>query len=105
MTRIFRENALSITRAEVTTRGSKAVNTFYVKDSSGDQVKSETIEAVRNTIGKSVVTLKEDNVATTTNSMANSQPTRRFSFSNLFRTRSEKFLYNLGLISSCSEVV
>lgn len=30
VTRIFRENGLSVTRAEVTTRGSQAVNVFYV---------------------------------------------------------------------------
>ncbi|KAK9048237.1 hypothetical protein SSX86_032800 [Deinandra increscens subsp. villosa] len=106
VTRIFRENGLSITRAEVTTRGSKAVNTFYVTDSYGDQVKSETIEAVRNAIGESVLTLKEDDDAlTAVNSKGNSQPAARFSLSSLFRSRSEKFLYNLGLISSCSEVV
>ncbi|KAJ0446435.1 putative [Protein-PII] uridylyltransferase [Helianthus annuus] len=101
VTRIFRENGLSITRAEVTTRGLKAVNTFYVTDSSGDQVKSGMIEAVRDAIGKSVLTWKEDNELKT----GNSQPTTRFSLSGLFRSRSEKFLYNLGLISSCSEVI
>lgn len=105
VTRIFRENGLSITRAEVTTRGSKAVNTFYVVDSSGDKVKTKTIEAVRNEIGESVLTVKEDNMLTTPNIKSNSQPTGRFSLGNLFRSRSEKFLYNLGLISSCSEVV
>ncbi|XP_071692493.1 ACT domain-containing protein ACR4-like isoform X2 [Rutidosis leptorrhynchoides] len=105
VTRIFRENGLSITRAELTTIGSKAKDTFYVMDSSGDQVKTKTIEAVQNALGESVVTLKEENISTTTNSKANSQHTVRFSLSNLFRSRSEKFLYNLGLISSCSEVV
>ncbi|KAI3713910.1 hypothetical protein L1987_72498 [Smallanthus sonchifolius] len=103
VTRIFRENGLSITRAEVTTRGLKAVNAFYVTDASGDRVKIETIEAVRNAIGESVLTLKEDNVLTAVNSNRNSHPAARFSLSGLFRSRSEKFLYNLGLISSCSE--
>ncbi|KAL8267129.1 hypothetical protein R6Q59_004473 [Mikania micrantha] len=102
VTRIFRENGLSITRAEVTTRGLKAINTFYVTDPSGDAVKIETIEAIRKAIGESVVTFKEDNALTTGNS---SQPTARFSLSNLLRSRSEKFLYNLGLITSCSQVV
>ncbi|KAI7724747.1 hypothetical protein M8C21_004624, partial [Ambrosia artemisiifolia] len=92
VTRIFRENGLSITRAEVSTRGLKAVNTFYVTDSSRDRVKLETIEAVRSAIGDSVLTWKEDNVLKT----GHSQPTARFSLSGLFRSRSEKFLYNLG---------
>nr|XP_043608317.1 ACT domain-containing protein ACR4-like [Erigeron canadensis] len=104
VTRIFRENGLSITRAEVTTRGSNAVNTFYVVDSSGYQVKTETIQAVRSAIGESLLKVKKDNVLTTTNSKVHSPQTVKFSLSNLVRTKSEKFLYSLGLISSCSEV-
>lgn len=97
MTRIFRENGLSVTRAEVTTRGSQAVNVFYVTDVSGGTVKSETIQAVRNEIGLTILHVKED-------AYSNS-PVResgRFSLTNLFRTRSEKLLCNLGLIRSYS---
>ncbi|KAK6162639.1 hypothetical protein DH2020_002480 [Rehmannia glutinosa] len=46
VTRIFRENGLSVTWAEVATRGTQAVNIFYVTDASGDPVNSDTIEAV-----------------------------------------------------------
>ncbi|XP_071690872.1 ACT domain-containing protein ACR4-like [Rutidosis leptorrhynchoides] len=102
VTRIFRENGLSVTRAEVTTIGSKAVNAFYVIDSSGTQVKGETIEAVRNAIGETILNVKEDEMLTNRNSAR--QQTGGFSLGNLFRNRSEKFLYNLGLIRSCSEV-
>lgn len=105
VTRIFRENALSITRAEVTTIGSKAVNTFYVVDSSGDQIKSKTIEAVRNEIGVDVIKVAEDIVIPIVNTEPIPHRTGRFSFSKLVRTKSEKFLYNLGLISSYSDVV
>jgi len=98
VTRIFRENGLSITRAEVTTKGSKAVNTFYVTNSSGDGVKIETIEAVRSEIGDSVLTLKEEKELTTVKSDRNWQPAARFSFGSLLRSRSEKFLYNLGVV-------
>ncbi|KAF2292944.1 hypothetical protein GH714_029999 [Hevea brasiliensis] len=55
VTRIFRENGLSVTRAEVTTRGSQAVNVFYVTDASGHPVKSETIEIVRKEIGLTIL--------------------------------------------------
>lgn len=97
VTRIFRENGLSVARAEVTTRGSQAVNVFYVTDASGNEVKSETIEAVRNEIGLTILHVKDDNYM-------NSPPEQsgRFSLGNLFRSRSEKFLYNLGLIRSYS---
>ncbi|KAJ9176143.1 hypothetical protein P3X46_011487 [Hevea brasiliensis] len=92
VTRIFRENGLSVTRAEVTTRGSQAVNVFYVTDASGHPVKSETIELVRKEIGLTILRVKDDAQSTPP------QENGRFSLGNLFRSRSEKFLYNLGLI-------
>lgn len=97
VTRIFRENGLSVTRAEVTTRGSQAVNVFYVTDSSGYPVKNETIEAVRKEIGLTILHVNDD-------AHSKSPPQERglFSFGNIFRSRSEKFLYNLGLIRSYS---
>ncbi|KAL5717372.1 hypothetical protein ACHQM5_010385 [Ranunculus cassubicifolius] len=97
VTRIFRENGLAVTQAEVTTRGSQAVNVFYVIDASGNPVKNETIEAVRSEIGKTVLHVRN-------NIYSKSPPEEsgRFSLGDLFRTSSEKFLYNLGLIRSCS---
>lgn len=97
VTRIFRENGLSVTRAEVSTRGSQAVNVFYVTDSSGNLVRSETIEAVRKEIGLTILQVKEDDY-----SKSPPQETARFSLGTLFKSRSEKFLYNLGLIKSYS---
>ncbi|XP_062110764.1 ACT domain-containing protein ACR4-like [Humulus lupulus] len=98
VTRIFRENGLSVTRAEVTTRGSQAVNVFYVTDASGNPVRSETIEAVRNEIGLTILRVKEEELL----SKSPPQESGRFSLGNLFRSSSEKFLYNLGLIKSYS---
>jgi len=96
VTRIFRENGLSVTRAEVTTRGGKAVNAFYVTDAAGNPVDSKTVEAVRQEIGQAVLQVTE-------NSACVKSPPRetavRFLFSNLFRSRS---LCNLGLIKSFS---
>lgn len=97
VTRIFRENGLSVTRAEVTTRGSQAVNVFYVIDASGCRVKSETIEAVRKEIGLTILRVKDDAY-----SKSPPEESGRFSLGNIFRSSSEKFLYNLGLIKSCS---
>ncbi|KAK4488743.1 hypothetical protein RD792_004526 [Penstemon davidsonii] len=97
VTRIFRENGLSVTRAEVTTRGTQAINVFYVTDASGYPVKSETIEAIRKDIGLTVLRVKDDTYLTSP-----PEQSGRFSLGSLFRSRSEKFLYNLGLIKSCS---
>ncbi|KAG4926046.1 hypothetical protein JHK87_051586 [Glycine soja] len=97
VTRIFRENGLSVNRAEVTTRGSQAMNVFYVTDVSGNPVKSETIETVRKEIGLTILHVKDDVC-----SKPPPQESGKFSLSNLFRSSSEKFLYNLGLMKSYS---
>ncbi|XP_004492064.1 ACT domain-containing protein ACR4-like [Cicer arietinum] len=98
VTRIFRENGLSVCRAEVTTRGSQAMNVFYVTDVSGNPVKSETIDAVRKEIGLTILRVKEDTAC----SKSLSEESGKFSLCHLFRSRSEKLLYNLGLMKSYS---
>ncbi|CAN4083054.1 unnamed protein product [Withania somnifera] len=55
ITRVFRENGLSISRAEVGVQGEQAVGTFYVKDTSGQAVNPKTLEAVRREIGGTVL--------------------------------------------------
>ncbi|KAL5209267.1 hypothetical protein ABZP36_004890 [Zizania latifolia] len=54
VTRIFRENSLTVTRAEVSTRGRMAVNTFYVRDSAGGTVDQKTIDSIRQAIGQNI---------------------------------------------------
>ncbi|KAL1533543.1 Arsenical-resistance protein 3 [Salvia divinorum] len=54
VTRILRENGLSVTRAGVTTVGEQAVNVFYVSDASGKPVDARTIEALRKETGKTM---------------------------------------------------
>ncbi|KAL8137840.1 hypothetical protein V2J09_003841 [Rumex salicifolius] len=96
VTQIFREHGLSVTRAEVSTRGSQAVNTFYVVDSSGNPVKSEIVESTRKAIGLTFLSIKEDEYYKT----PPQETGGRFSFGNLFKSQSERFLFNLGLIKS-----
>ena len=89
VTRIFRENGLTVTRAEVSTKGNKAINTFYVRDTAGDTAGStvdlKTLEAIRQEIGQTVLQVKghPDHLK----SPAQESPTR-FLFSSLFRPRS-----------------
>jgi hypothetical protein len=59
VTRIFRENGLSVSQAGVNTQGDKAVSTFCVTDASGGPVDMKTIEAVRNEIGKQILKIKD----------------------------------------------
>ncbi|CAA0831678.1 ACT domain-containing protein ACR3 [Striga hermonthica] len=54
VTRILRENGLSVTRADVSTVGEQAMDVFYVSDASGKPVDSKTIERLRKEIGQSM---------------------------------------------------
>lgn len=99
ITRIFRENGLSVTRADVTTQGDKAVNVFYVTDTSGNAVDMKIVEAMRREIGHTILQVK---------SMPNSHrpcPTdtgdkAKFSFGSLLKSQLERLSYNFGLIKS-----
>ncbi|XP_044491411.1 ACT domain-containing protein ACR4-like [Mangifera indica] len=96
VTRIFRENSLSVTRAEVTTKSGKALNTFYVRDASGCPVDAKVIDSIRQSIGKNRLKVKgnpEDLGQTSQES-----PTR-FLFGGLFKSRS---FVNFGLVRSYS---
>ncbi|CAI9111245.1 OLC1v1011423C3 [Oldenlandia corymbosa var. corymbosa] len=57
ITRVFRENGLSITRAEIGSIDDRAVGTFYVKDTSGQTVSGETLEMVKKEIGGTILVI------------------------------------------------
>ncbi len=46
VTRIFRENGLSVISADVSTHGDKAMDVFYVSDASGNPVDKKTVETI-----------------------------------------------------------
>lgn len=96
VTRIFRENSLSVTRAEVATRSGKAVNTFYVRDASGYPVDAKIIDSVRQTIGQTILQVKGS--PEELNQGRQESPTR-FLFGGLFKSRS---FCNFGLVRSYS---
>ncbi|GFS34340.1 ACT domain repeat 6 [Actinidia rufa] len=77
ITRIFRENSLCIKRAEISTRGGKAEDTFYVTDVTGNAVDHKTIDSIRQEIGKSVLRVKR-------NSSPSSKPPQETAMSFLF---------------------
>ncbi|XP_047322715.1 ACT domain-containing protein ACR4-like isoform X2 [Impatiens glandulifera] len=96
VTRIFRENSLAVIRAEVATRAGKAVNTFYVRDSSGYPVDRKIIESVRQSIGKTILQVKGENHEEEQNQ--GQESSTRF-FGGLFKSRS---FCNFGMIKSYS---
>ncbi|XP_051148711.1 ACT domain-containing protein ACR4-like isoform X2 [Andrographis paniculata] len=85
VTRIFRENSLTVTRAEVTTRSGKAVNTFYVRDASGYPIDPKIIDSIRKTIGQTILRVK--GCPEEPNQVSQESPTR-FLFGAFFKSKS-----------------
>ncbi|PWA62341.1 ACT domain-containing protein [Artemisia annua] len=96
VTRIFRENSLTVTRAEVATRDNKAVNTFYVRDASGYPVDLRIIESIRNEIGQTILKVKGN--SEDSNQGPQDSPSRSL-FGGLFKSKS---FVNFGLVRSYS---
>ncbi|KAL9667521.1 hypothetical protein QQ045_001882 [Rhodiola kirilowii] len=95
VTRIFRENSLTITRAEVTTRDGKAVNTFYVRGASDSSVDAKIIDNIRQQIGNTVLKVK----GTTDDLKPTSESPTSSLFRGLFKSRS---FCNFGLVRTNS---
>ncbi|KAF4402298.1 hypothetical protein G4B88_003219 [Cannabis sativa] len=55
VTRVLRENGLSVSRAGVSTVGEEAVNVFFVRDASGNPVDTKIIETLRKEIGHTMM--------------------------------------------------
>ena len=58
VTRVFRENSLSIIRAAIATRDCRAEDTFYVSDAYGNPVDGRTMDAVGEQLGDAVLQVK-----------------------------------------------
>ncbi|PKI44560.1 ACT domain-containing protein ACR6-like [Punica granatum] len=97
ITRIFRENGLSIKRAEISTRCGKAKDTFYVADVTGNSVDLKTIDSICHQIGPTVLQVKHNPNASS--KPADQGTTARFLFGNFFRART---FQNFKLIRSHS---
>ncbi|KAA8522580.1 hypothetical protein F0562_013059 [Nyssa sinensis] len=106
ITRIFRENGLSITRAEIGTRGERAVGSFYVTDAAGNDVNPETVEVVRQEIGGTVLAVNKSSGRPPQNSTSSRSKSSaveerpRFSLGSLFWSQLERLSSNFGPIKS-----
>ncbi|KAK1408319.1 hypothetical protein QVD17_39983 [Tagetes erecta] len=59
VTRTFRENAMNVTQAEISTKIGMALNIFYVTDTIGNPVDSKVIDSVMQRIGSCYLRVKE----------------------------------------------
>ncbi|XP_025980148.1 ACT domain-containing protein ACR1-like isoform X2 [Glycine soja] len=99
VTRVFRENGLSISRFEIGTEGEKAVGSFFVTDSSGEQVNPNIVELVRQASGGSVVTdHKSPHRVRQSQSDIEAKP--KFSLGSLLWSRLERLSGGFGPIRS-----
>lgn len=100
-TRSFRENGLSVTRAEMSTNGGTSVNFFYVTDAGGHPAKRNSIEAVIERIGASSLKAFEDRSLRRPGS-GRGDPEETGGVLMSLGSLVKRNLYNLGLIRSCS---
>jgi len=104
VTRMFRENGLSVTRADVTTRGDKAINVFYVRDASSGNlainIDMKVVEAMRREIGHTMfLQVKNMPGDIAYNSLPiDSRSKFRFSFASLFKAQLDRISYNFRMI-------
>ncbi|WOL00735.1 hypothetical protein Cni_G09448 [Canna indica] len=83
VTRIPRENGLTIKRAEISTSEGKAVDRFYLSEMSGNDVDAKTIDSIRSELGQTVLKVKQNNLLPT--KAPEVVRTVSLLFSNLFR--------------------
>lgn len=60
ITRVFRENGLSIRRAEISAKGGKVMDSFYVSEMSGNAVEAKAVESIRRQIGRKILRVKQE---------------------------------------------
>lgn len=96
ITRIFRENSLSIKRAEISTKSGKVKDTFYVTDVTGNSVDPKTVDSIRKQVGQQLLRVKwnPDPLESSTE-----EKTSSHLFGNFFKVRT---LQNFKLINSCT---
>jgi len=107
VTRVFRENSLSVTHAEITTRGDKAMNVFHVTDVAGRPADPKTIDEVIQRIGTESLRVDEERwprLCSTDPKTIDEVIQRIGGGAGIFSLGSlvKKNLASLGLIRSCS---
>ncbi|XP_071693663.1 ACT domain-containing protein ACR8-like [Rutidosis leptorrhynchoides] len=106
VTRTFRENAINVTQAEISTTEGMALNIFYVTDAIGNHVDSRVVDSVMYRIGSDYLRVKEPPLILMYSQKADNDEQNTsglgvavmVSLGSLLRRN----LYNLGLIKSFS---
>ena len=101
ITRVLRENGLAVVRADVATQGEKAVNAFYVRDISGNEVDMGFIKSMKKEMGLTDLEVITTTTTTPTRTIGNISPheRHRFSFGDLLKSQIERFSHNFVAIN------
>lgn len=95
ITRVLRENGLTVVRADVATQGEKAVNTFYLRDISGNKIDMEFVESVKREMGEPIqVAVKNDFINYSSTQPSSSPERSRFSLGGMLKSQIERFSHN-----------
>lgn len=103
ITRVLRENGLTVVRADVETQGQKSLNAFYVRDISGNKIDMEFVESVKKEMRP--IHLEVKNEDTTTDIVGSDDPPasaapqpqpqpHRFSLGDILRSQIERLSLN-----------
>ncbi|KAK6249219.1 hypothetical protein QUC31_020784 [Theobroma cacao] len=98
ITRLLRENGLTVVRADVETQGEKAVNAFYVRDISGNEVDVDMdfVESVKKEMDVIDLEVKNDTIRRPRASSSSSpRPSPGlFSLGDVLKSQIERFSHN-----------
>nr|CAD1836634.1 unnamed protein product [Ananas comosus var. bracteatus] len=67
ITRVFRESGLTIRRANISTRGGEALDTFYLTENAGNPIDAKTIESIRERVGHKILRIKHNPFSSSSN--------------------------------------
>ncbi|KAL2518043.1 ACT domain-containing protein ACR2 [Abeliophyllum distichum] len=90
ITRVLRENGLAVLRADTETHGEKAVNAFYVRDISGNNVDMNFIKSMKREMGAIDLAVKD----VTTVIRPTSSERSKFSIGYMLKSQIERFSHN-----------
>ncbi|KAG6524180.1 ACT domain-containing protein ACR6-like [Zingiber officinale] len=90
ITRVFRENGLTIRRAEISREGAEVVDNFYVSETSGTPVSPDKIDSIREQLGLPSLTVKQNHPLQPANPPEVVSAVSLF-FANLFRASFQSF--------------
>lgn len=94
ITRVLRENGLVVVRADIATHGAKAVNAFYVRDISGNDVDMECINrSMKRLMGPIDLAVKREK-----SFVPSSTDRPRFSIGDMLKSQLERFSHNFVTI-------